>query len=348
MRTMRVEKKLLVRGMACGSLLAILAFCAPATYAWQIAPPNISGMGTLTPTGNNANPNKSRGGTSGSGGPVEVPDDFATLKLASGFLLDVQVFDEPQLSGSIRVDEQGNIKLPLIDPVHVAGDTLPQAEAAVTKSFQDQKVLLHPQVTLNIEQFAGGKIMVLGEVQSPGELDLLTPKGLDVVLSRAGGATNTAGSMIQVKHTANGATTVQNVPYARDQSMDSLREIIIYPGDTVTIPRAGIVYVMGAVGRPGGYVMQEDGQLNVIQALALADGTTYAAAIKSVHLVRKGPDGQYSEIPVDFRQMMAGKMAPLILKPEDIVYVPVSKAKAIMSAGMGLVSSTSSALIYTH
>jgi polysaccharide export outer membrane protein len=347
MQIMRVEKKLSAKGMACGSLLAILTLCAPATYAWQIAPPNISGMGTLTPTGNNATPSRSRSGTSGSG-PVEVPDDFSTLKLAPGFLLDVQVFDEPQLSGSIRINEQGDIKLPLIDPVHVAGDTLPQAEAALTKSFQDQKVLLHPQVTLNINQFAGTKITVLGEVQSPGEIDLLTPKSLDVVLSRAGGATNTAGNVIQVKHEANGATTVRNVPYSRDQNTDSLREIIVYPGDTITIPRAGIVYVMGAVGRPGGYVMQEDGQLNVIQALALADGTTYAAAIKSVHLVRKGPDGSYQEIPVDFRQMMAGKMAPLVLKPEDIVYVPVSKAKAIMSAGMGVVSSTSSALIYTH
>jgi polysaccharide export outer membrane protein len=348
MLTMRVDKKMSIRSTAFRvSTLAFLTCCATASYGWQMAPPNISGMGTLSPTGNGAASGKPRSGNAGSG-PVEVPDDFATLKLAPGFLLDVQVFDEPQLSGMIRVNEQGDIKLPLIDPVHVAGDTLPQAEAALTKSFQDQKVLLHPQVTLNIDQFAGTKITVLGEVQSPGEVDLLTPKSLDVVLSRAGGATNAAGNVIQVKHVDNGVATVRNVPYSRDQNTDSLRSIIIYPGDTVTIPRAGIVYVMGSVGRPGGYVMQEDGQLNVIQALALADGTNYAAAIKSVHLVRKGPDGSYQEIPVDFRKMMDGKLPPLPLKAEDIVYVPVSKAKAIMSAGMGVVSSTSSALIYTH
>jgi polysaccharide export outer membrane protein len=335
-----------LRVFSCRFPLAIVFCCASPMFGWQIAPPNLAGMGTLTPTGNSSSTqSKSHHGDMGSG-PVEVPDDFATLTLAPGFLLDIQVFDEPQLSGTVRVDEKGQVKLPLIDAVHVAGDTLPEAEAALNKSFHDQKVLLHPQVTLNVEQFAGSKITVLGEVLNPGQVDLLTPKSLDEVLSRVGGETNTAGSVIQVKRMKDGAEQIQSVRYSRDQPADSLRNIIIQPGDTVVVPRAGIVYVLGAVGRPGGYIMQEDGQLNVVQALALADGTTLAAGIKGVHIVRKGPDGSFHEIPVKFRDMMKGKEVPIELQAEDIVYVPVSKVKAILT--QGIVSSTSAALIYTH
>ncbi len=79
--------------------------------------------------------------------------------------------------------------------------------------------------------------------------------------------------------------------------------------------------------------MQEDGRLNVIQALALADGTTYAAAIKSMHIVRKGTDDTYQEIPIKFREMTEGKQAPFILQAEDIVYVPVGKTEAGACAG---------------
>ncbi len=219
------------------------------THAWQISPPNIGGMGTLTPTGNSAPPSKTHSGSETSG-PIEVPDDFETLKLAPGFLIDVEVFDEPRFSGSVRIDGQGNLKLPLIDPVHVGGSTLPEAEAAITKSFLNQKILLHPQVTLNIAQYAGGKVNVLGEVQSPGEIDLLTPRSLDVVLSRAGGETITASNSIQIKRIVNGEPTTQAVNYARNQPMDMLRNIMVRSGDTVIVPRAGIVYVLGAVGCP--------------------------------------------------------------------------------------------------
>lgn len=327
--------------LSCSLVSALLA--APVAHAWQITPPNMGGMGTLTPTGNGVPPGRTHSGNDTTG-PIEVPEDFVTLKLAPGFLLDVQVFNEPELSGSVRVDNNGNVKLPLINPIHVAGSTMPEAETAITKSFLDQKVLLHPQVTLNILQYSGGKVDVLGEVQSPGEVDLLRPRSLDVVLSRAGGETITASDTIQIKHVVNGTASTESVKYGRNQPMDMLRNITVNPGDTVIVPRAGIVYVLGAVGRPGGYIMQEDGRLNVIQALALADGTTYAASIGSIRIVRKKPDGTYDDIPIKFRDMTDGKAPPLILEAEDIVYVPVSRAKAVMT--QGITASTSSALIY--
>jgi polysaccharide export outer membrane protein len=266
--------------------------------------------------------------------------------LAPGFLLDVQVFDEPELSGTVRVSEHGDINLPLIGSIHVAGETLPQVEAGLVSKFREMKILLQPQVTLNIEQYAGSKITVLGEVQNPGRVDLLTSRSLDDVLSRVGGETITAGNVIQIKRIADGVQHTETIHYVRSEGTDKLRDVMIQPGDTVIVPRAGIVYVLGAVGKPGGYVMQEDGKLDVIQAISLADGTNINAAIGSVRIVRKGPNESLQEIHVPFRDITKGKAAPIQLESEDIVYVPVSKLKTALAAS--LVTSASSAAIYTR
>jgi polysaccharide export outer membrane protein len=120
---------------------------------------------------------------------------------------------------------------------------------------------------------------------------------------------------------------------------------MVQPGDTVVVPRAGIVYVLGGVNRPGGYVMQEDGKLDVAQALSLAYGTSINAAVGSIRVVRKQPDGSLQTIPISYPKITSGKEKPIMLQAEDIVYVPISKIKSVLSAG--LAASTSSAAIYT-
>ncbi|HTF64537.1 MAG TPA: SLBB domain-containing protein, partial [Edaphobacter sp.] len=123
-----------------------------------------------------------------------------------------------------------------------------------------------------------------------------------------------------------------------------IKSITIQPGDAVVVPRAGIVYVLGGVNRPGGYVMQEDGTLDVAQALSLAYGTSLNAAVGSIRVVRKHPDGTLQTIPVSYRKISKGKEVPLQLQAEDILYVPISKLKSVATAGVA--GSTSSALIY--
>ena len=117
------------------------------------------------------------------------------------------------------------------------------------------------------------------------------------------------------------------------------------PGETVTVKRAGIVYVLGGVTRPGGYLMQEDGDLNVTQALALAYGTTMPAAVGSMRLIRKKDDGQVEEIPIPYRAIVKGKVAPLQLQAEDVIYVPISKIKATLDASL-VNSGVAAAVIY--
>jgi polysaccharide export outer membrane protein len=282
-------------------------------------------------------------------GPSAIPNDFANLKLAPGFLLNVDVYGESELSGRVRVDNDGNITFPFIGTLHVAGDSVPDAQNKIQKRFLEAQILTNPQVTINVEQFAATNVTVLGEVQTPGRIELLVPHTLLDVLGMAGGVTPLAGRVIEVKHTDASAGPINNVyQYSRGSNGDTIRDVMVRPGDTIIVKRAGIVYVLGAVNRPGGYVMQEDGELNVAQAISLAQGLIMQAKTSSVRVVKHGDDGQLIEVPVSYKGMMDGKEAPLKLQAEDIVYVPVNKLKAIFSTSSSLIGQTAAAAIYVH
>jgi len=276
-----------------------------------------------------------------------IPDDFANLKLAPGFLLNVEVYGESELSGSVRVDNEGNISLPFLGTLHVAGDTMPQVQEKIQKKFRDQEILTNPQVTVNVEQFASTNVMVLGEVQVPGRIELLAPHTLLDVIGMAGGVTPLAGKAVEVNHADASAGEVHRTyQYSRGSNGDSIRSVMVLPGDTVIVKRAGVVYVFGAVNRPGGYVMQEDGELNVAQAISLAQGLAMQAKTSGLRVVKHGEDGQVTEIPVSYKKMTEGKEAPLQLNAEDIVYCPVSKTKAILSTGSSFAGQVTAATIY--
>jgi polysaccharide export outer membrane protein len=279
-----------------------------------------------------------------SGGLVIVPEDFSKLTLASGFLLNLQVYDMPEINSQLRIDDRGDVNLPLAGAVHVAGLTLPQAQAAISKKLVDTEMLQNPEVNLDVAQYAGDSVTVLGEVQSPGRVQLLAPHSLSDVLAMVGGTTITAGNQITIRRVVDGKMESQQVSYSRSGNSDDIRSILVQPRDTITVPRAGIVYVLGGVNRPGGYVMQEDGSLDVAQALSMAYGTALNAAVGSIRVVRKHSDGKLETIPISYRKVTSGKEKPMELQAEDIVYVPVSKIKSVLTAGIS--ATTSSAAIY--
>jgi polysaccharide biosynthesis/export protein len=152
--------------------------------------------------------------------------------------------------------------------------------------------------------------------------------------------------VIEISHTSGVSPDKELITYSRANKDSALSSIVVLPGDIVTVRRAGIVYVLGSVNRPGGYVMQEDGELNLLQAISLAYGTNIQAAVGSMRLVRKLPDGQVQEMDVRYRDVVKGKIPPPKLQAEDVVYVPVSKMKTVLSAG--LTSSAASAMIYHY
>jgi polysaccharide export outer membrane protein len=155
------------------------------TFAWsQAGQPNGSQQNQGAPTEGRLAPNNNT-----TGAVISVPEDFASLKLAPGFLLNVLVYDEPDFSGTTRVDNDGNINLAFLKPVHVAGDTVAEAKLALQKAFQTQGILKNPQVSIDVQQFASTTATVIGEVQNPGKVELLKPHTLLDVIGMTGGET---------------------------------------------------------------------------------------------------------------------------------------------------------------
>jgi polysaccharide export outer membrane protein len=200
-------------------------------------------------------------------------------------------------------------------------------------------------VNIDVAQYAGQYVTVMGEVVSPGRVPLIAPTALGDVLAQAGGETPAAGARIRIRHGVGDGLPEQEVPYARSLNTPESASILVRPGDAVTVPRAGIVYVLGAVNRPGGFVMQEDGKLNVAQALALSGGTVMQANTGGLRVIRRNPDGTVLDFHLSYDAIAKGKQTPLPLQAEDIVYVPMSKIKATFTSATGIISAAASATI---
>jgi len=235
-----------------------------------------------------------------------VPADFAKLKLAPGFLLSLNVLDDSDFVGAFRVDEQGNIVLPVFGEVHIAGETVVEARSQIQKLLLDWKVLNDPQVELSVIEYSAPEVTIVGEVAAPGRYPLLAPRKLVDVLALAGGETITAGDEVQIIRDSASNEPIL-VHYSKSTDLKAVEDVLVQPGDTVRVKRAGIVYVLGAVTKPGGYVMQEDGSLTVLQAISLANGTTLPALVSSIHLLRRNADGTETDIALPFNKMQHGK-----------------------------------------
>jgi polysaccharide export outer membrane protein len=333
--------RLIPRIIAMLFVIVVFAGGAAAQYTQQ---PKVGGASTFdTPPDISGNDNPTLKRRFSPLAPI--PEDFSKLPLAPGFLLSMDVYDAPEYSSELRIDAGGNVNVPMVGSVTIGGLTLVDASAKIAASLRDGQILNDPQVNLNIEQYAGSEVTVLGEVHSPGRVELLAPRHLDDVIAMAGGETEYAGKAIEIRHPEGFTPRTETIQYSRSVDNHILSETVVMPGDTVTVKRAGIVYVLGGVARPGGYLMQEDGDLNVTQALALAYGTTMPAAVGSMRLIRKKDDGKVEEIPIPYRKMVKGKVAPLRLQAEDVIYVPLSKVKVTLGAGL-LNTGVAAAVIY--
>jgi polysaccharide export outer membrane protein len=131
-----------------------------------------------------------------------------------------------------------------------------------------------------------------------------------------------------------------NLP--RNLADDLKDNIEIMPGDTITVPRAPIIYVVGDVGRPAGLLV-DNGSLTVLQALALAGGTNRTAKMGAARIIRKGPTGM-TETKVPLKKMLEARAPDITLQADDILFVPLSGVRvagaqalqAMISAGTGI------------
>ena len=257
-----------------------------------------------------------------------APASAPPLTIGPGDLLDELVFGEQELSGHFRVDEKGNVELPLIGPVHVQGLTAEQAGKLVEKLYVDAQILRpeNSQAAVFIEEYANQGITVVGQVKSPGVYPALGVRMLNDVLAAAGGTTLLAASRVLITRKSEPQNPI-SVEYNPEALSPVIPAIQIFPGDSIMVPRAGIVYVVGNVIRSGGYVLDGRSTLTAEAAMGLAGGTGRGADARHVRLVRGLPDGSKEMIVIPMDRIYKGRSPDVALKDGDIIFVPTSTAK---------------------
>lgn len=258
-------------------------------------------------------------------GPAEP---ISVVSLGPGDLIEVNVYNVPELTTKARVNNSGDIYLPLIDYVHVDGLSVEDAQIVIQKRLEDGGFVRSPHVTIFVDEAASQGVTLLGEVGRPGIYPDTADHKLYGVISQAGGFLPSASRKIAIIRKNDSEAIHVDLP--RNLADDLSGNVDIQPGDTITVPRAPIIYVVGDVGRPSGLLV-DNGTLTVLQALALAGGTNHTAKVNGARLIRKTPAGM-TETRIQLQKMLEAKTPDITLQADDILFVPVSGGRVLGSA----------------
>jgi polysaccharide export outer membrane protein len=280
-------------------------------------------------------------------------------------VINVDVFNLPELSKTVRVANDGMVTLPLIGRVQAAGFTAEELRKELADKW-GENYLQDPQVTVFISEFKAKPVSVIGAVERPGLYPLTGRRTLIEMLSLAGGfgkrGTSPAGRTVLVTRKS-GFGDLQPVDgmhvrgpdqieidlnrllYTRDEKLN----LEIRPLDIISVSKAEVVYVTGAVNRPGGFVLDDRPSLTVLQAVSMAQGLTFGAAKKSARIIRTNQDGSKREVPIDLSKILRGRGEDTPLLADDVLFIPEDAKKIVAQKGVdtGLAALTGW-LIWVH
>ena len=281
-------------------------------------------IGALVPTGAQARPTLQRG----------------EYRVGQDDVLEISVFEIPELGTVSRVTASGYVSLPLVGPVEVAGWTVTELAEQVAVSLRANYVK-DPHVTVFVREYASQPVSMIGAVNSPGIYQIKGEKRLLEMLSMAGGLAGNPGSTIQIIRASSALSTGSDVPTqfeAVDVDIEALLEkgktelnIPVYAGDVINVQQAGSIFVIGETIDSGEKVLRNGRNVTVTQAVALAGGFTPDARRDESMIIRVHSNGTREEIPVgDPNRMLSGEVLDVALLPNDILWIPPNKAKPIL------------------
>jgi len=369
--------------------------------------------------------------------PQQVNDRIKTLSMGAsrsgphdyvignGDLLEVSVFDVPELSREVRVSQTGTVTVPLV-PVrlHLAGLTETQAEEKIAEVLEANGLVSHAEVAVIVKEHRSQPITVVGAVMKPMVYQADHAVTLLEILAEAGGITNDAGDTVivtrrrtatfteipssapmaapsapgsgeppaldsdnsapPVESKTDAARSAPTFPSAEDMAKapsqpstsaaeakistasngdttsitinlndlleigDTRNNIVLLAGDVVTVPHAGIVYVLGAVARPGGFVVSNDRtQLTTLKVLSLAGGLTRIAKLDHAVVIRKDDQGKQTETEIDLKKVLERQSEDITMRASDILYIPDNRTKEALlrAAEIGVAIGTGVAIV---
>jgi polysaccharide biosynthesis/export protein len=244
-------------------------------------------------------------------------------------------------SKPVRVDSDGDIQVPLVGRVPVAGLNVQQVEEKLNKLLRTY--IREPQVIVNVVEIRSQPVSVLGAVNQPGVHQVQGHKTLLEMLALAGGVRSDAGYSVRItrelgwgciplpnsKIDSSGRFSVAELNLKEIMEAKNPEENIqIFPHDVISVPKAEMVYVIGEVRRSGGFVLGEHQSISVLQVLSLAEGLNSGADTRHAKILRAKPDAdQREELPVDVKDVLSGKKPDVPLQADDILFIPGSTGK---------------------
>jgi polysaccharide export outer membrane protein len=283
--------------------------------------------------------------------PAAAQSTLSTLPMPApigpGDFLDISESHTPEFHSLVRVSAAGTVTLPLIGDVRVSGMSEQAVAHTIEAALLAKGMLLHPLVSVLVTAYAGQDVSVLGEVARPGVYAYTYHHRLLDLISAASGLSPNAGRLVNVFHQDDPKTPHPVVldPSGTDTASDHNPEL--RPGDTVQVSRAGLVYVVGDVIRPGGFPVDPVQGLTIVQALALAWGPSQNAALRKAVLIREQKGGR-TMISLNLKRMLRGQDPDQSVHDRDILYVPDSVTKNLVNRTMeSAIQSTIGVTIYS-
>jgi polysaccharide export outer membrane protein len=273
-------------------------------------------------------------------------------------VLQVQVRDVEEIGKQpVRIDAEGDIRLPMAGGVKATGLTPRQLEGEIAKKLRH--LVRNPEVVVSVVEQRSQPVSVLGAVRSPGVFQIQSKKTLVEVLSMAGGLKDDAATKIKItRRTNRGPLPVKNAIVDGEYQVAEIsvasvlnannpaENFLVEPHDVITVPEAQLVFVMGHVKKPGGFPMREESRVSALQALSMAEGPAPTGAPKHGRILRKQPGlDTRLEIAVDLNKVMSGKAPDVAMLPGDILVIPnnlpknafLRSVEAAVQIGTGLI-----------
>jgi polysaccharide biosynthesis/export protein len=331
------------------SQVLILGLCSGLSTR-NISAQTLSAPSTPTPaTSETPQPSAKQGDAPTSSSPSAAHHLFAnsTVKLGPGDLVEIGVFGVPDIATKARISGSGDIYMPLIDYVHVGDLTTDEAQDLIQKRLEDGGFVRSAHVSIFVDEASSKAITMVGELAHPGPYTIAGDRTLFDMISAAGGLSDKAGRLVTIIHRDDPDHKVE-LQLSANLVEDTQSNIDIFPGDTIIVSRAGIIYVVGDVQHPAGFMI-EDNSLSVLKALALAGGGTRTSSLNKTKILRQTTNG-IQEIEVPLKKILYAKAPDIPMVKGDVLFVPGSSAKAAAyrSADAALTLTSALAIVAAH